>query len=69
MSAPKYRLAYEAISGKWIVREYVGDDTWVLVATRNMLAEAEDTIKALARPPAEREYDADGNLIGVRVLL
>jgi hypothetical protein len=68
VSEARYRISYEAIEAKWIVREWVGGG-WAVAAMRNTLAEAEATVAALAHPPSEREYDTDGNLIGVRVMI
>jgi hypothetical protein len=68
VSEARYRISYEAIENKWIVREWNGDG-WSFAAMRNTLAEAEATVAALAHPPSEREYDTDGNLIGVRVMI
>jgi hypothetical protein len=69
MSQVKYRLAFEAVEGKWIVREVDDVDYWKFVGRYPTLEKAEEAIRALAHPPAEREYDEHGNLVGLRVLL
>jgi hypothetical protein len=71
MSQVKYRLAFEAVEGKWVVRERTGDnDLWGLVIGRyDSLSEAEDVIAAHAHQPAERLYDEHGRLVELRVPL
>jgi hypothetical protein len=69
MAEVKYRLAFEAVGGKWIVREFSPTQGWLLAGFFETLEAAEQAIAALAHPPAEREYDEHGNLVGLRVLL
>jgi hypothetical protein len=68
MAQAKYRLSFEAIEGRWVVREDT-PDFWRIAGMYETLEAAEQAIAALAHPPAEREYDEHGNLVGLRVLL
>jgi hypothetical protein len=69
MSQVKYRLAFEAVEGNWVLRENMPVAGWSIVGRYKTIDEAERAIAALAHPPAEREYDERGQLVGLRVML